>query len=78
MAKPGAGGLKKRVPLLLAAVAIASSILALLVAELRVGQALERRMYDSGFRLRGPLERPTDVVIVAIDTDSEQAIGRYP
>jgi adenylate cyclase len=65
-------------PLLLSAVAVVAAVLALLFAELRVGSALERRSYDSWFRLRGPLERPTDIVIVAIDVESEQSLGRYP
>jgi hypothetical protein len=70
--------MKPRVPLLLAVVATFAAALALLAAELRVGSALERRAYDSWFRLRGPLERSGDVVIVAIDVDSEQSLGRYP
>ena len=70
--------MKRHVPLLLAVVAVVASAVALLFAELRVGSALERRSYDSWFRLRGPLERPTEIVIVAIDVESEQSLGRYP
>ena len=63
---------------LLAAVALLAPLLALAVAEARVGRALERRVYDGWFTLRGPLPRPADVVVVAIDTDSEASLGRYP
>ncbi|HEX8319182.1 adenylate/guanylate cyclase domain-containing protein [Longimicrobium sp.] len=70
--------LPQRRTLLLAAVALLAPLLALAVAEARVGRALERRVYDSWFTMRGTLPRPADVVIVAIDTDSEASLGRYP
>jgi adenylate cyclase len=63
---------------LLAAVALLAPLLALAVAEARVGRALERRVYDGWFTMRGTLPRPADVVVVAIDTDSEASLGRYP
>jgi adenylate cyclase len=63
---------------LLAGVALVAPLLALGVAEARVGRALERRVYDGWFTLRGPLPRPDGVVVVAIDTDSEASLGRYP
>lgn len=63
---------------LLAAVALLAPLLALAVAEARVGRALERRVYDGWFTLRGTLPRPDGVVVVAIDTDSEASLGRYP
>jgi len=63
---------------LLAAVALLAPLMALAVAEARVGRALERRVYDGWFTLRGPLPRPDGVVVVAIDTDSEASLGRYP
>lgn len=53
-------------------------MLALAFAEARVGRALERRVYDGWFTLRGDLPRPSEVVVVAIDTDSEASLGRYP
>lgn len=64
--------------MLLALVAVLAPLLALAVAEARVGRALERRVYDGWFTLRGPLPRADDVVVVAIDTDSEASLGRYP
>ena len=68
----------RRRTLLLAAVALLAPLLALAVAEARVGRALERRVYDGWFTLRGTLPPPRDVVVVAIDTDSEASLGRYP
>jgi adenylate cyclase len=68
----------RRRTLLLAAVALLAPLLALAVAEARVGRALERRVYDGWFTLRGTLPRPEGVVVVAIDTDSEASLGRYP
>lgn len=68
----------KRRTLLLAAVGVLAPLLALAVAEARVGRALERRVYDGWFTLRGSLPRPDGVVVVAIDTDSEASLGRYP
>jgi adenylate cyclase len=59
-------------------VALLAPLLALAVAEARVGRALERRVYDGWFTLRGSLPRPAEVVVVAIDTDSEASLGRYP
>jgi adenylate cyclase len=64
--------------LLFLGVAVAASMLAVLVAEARVGRALERRLYDGWLTIRGPLPRPADVVVVAIDVDSEESLGRYP
>jgi len=69
---------KQRTTLLLLGVAIVAPLLALLIGEARVGRALERRVYDSWFTLRGPLPRPSDVVLVTIDVDSEESLGRYP
>jgi adenylate cyclase len=68
----------KRRTLLLAGVAVLAPLLALTFAETRVGRALERRIYDGWFTVRGPLARPTEVAVVAIDLDSEQSLGRYP
>src|SRR5688572_16295753 len=68
----------RRRALLLAAVALLAPLLALAAAEARVGRALERRVYDGWFTLRGTLPRPDGVVVVAIDTDSEASLGRYP
>lgn len=70
--------MKHRVGLLLAGVALLAPALALITAETRVGRTLERRAYDGWFTLRGGLPKPAQVVIVAIDTDSEQSLGRYP
>jgi len=63
---------------LLVAVALLAPLMAILFAESRVGRALERRVYDDWFTLRGPLPRPAEVVVVAIDLDSEASLGRYP
>jgi len=60
------------------AVAVLAPLLALAFAEARVGRALERRVYDGWFTLRGPLARPPGVAVVAIDLDSEASLGRYP
>jgi CHASE2 domain-containing sensor protein len=59
-------------------VALLAPTLALITAETRVGRTLERRAYDGWFTLRGELPRSSEVVQVAIDTDSEQSLGRYP
>jgi adenylate cyclase len=69
---------KHRVWPLLAGVALLAPALAILTSETRVGRTLERRAYDGWFTLRGALPRSSDVVLVAIDTDSEQSLGRYP
>jgi adenylate cyclase len=63
---------------MLALVAFVAPLFALLVSELRVGRALERRAYDSWFTIRGELPRPSEVVVVAIDLESEESLGRYP
>lgn len=63
---------------LFAAVAVLAPLLAIVFAEARVGRAIERRVYDGWFTLRGPLPRPKHVVVVAIDLDSEASLGRYP
>jgi adenylate cyclase len=67
-----------RARLMLALVAFVAPLLALIVSEVRVGRALERRAYDSWFTIRGELPRPDDVVVVAIDLPSEESLGRYP
>ncbi|HEU0012927.1 MAG TPA: CHASE2 domain-containing protein, partial [Longimicrobium sp.] len=69
---------RRRRARLLAAVVLLAPLLALVVGEARVGRALERRVYDGWFTLRGTLPRPGNVVVVAIDTDSEASLGRYP
>ncbi len=69
---------RRRLFVLLALVALVAPLLALAVGEARVGRALERRIYDGWFTLRGSLPRPESVVIVAIDLDSEESLGRYP
>lgn len=68
----------KRRTALLVGVALLAPLVALLFAETRVARALEKRVYDGWFTLRGQLPRPREVVVVAIDTDSEQSLGRYP
>jgi adenylate cyclase len=62
----------------LALIGMLAPVLALLLAEARVGRALERRAYDGWVTLRGSLPPPEGVVVVAIDTDSEGSLGRYP
>lgn len=76
--RPQRLGPRRRRTRLLAAVALLAPLLALIVAEARVGRVLERRVYDGWFTLRGSLPRPEGVVVVAIDTDSEASLGRYP
>jgi len=77
-------GVKFRVPAfsrrttLLAAVSVLAPLVALGFAETRVGRQLERRLYDGWFTLRGPLPRPAEIAVVAIDLDSETSLGRYP
>ncbi|MFL5542750.1 MAG: CHASE2 domain-containing protein, partial [Longimicrobiaceae bacterium] len=68
----------ERRTVLLAGVALLAPLLAIVFTEARVGRTLERRVYDGWFTLRGPLPRPPGVVVVAIDLDSEQSLGRYP
>ncbi|HET7231648.1 MAG TPA: CHASE2 domain-containing protein, partial [Longimicrobium sp.] len=63
---------------LLVGVALLAPLMGLVFAESRVGRALERRVYDGWFTLRGALPRPDGVVVVAIDLDSEASLGRYP
>jgi adenylate cyclase len=70
--------LPRRLTALLACVALLAPLLALVFAEARVGRTLERRVYDGWFTLRGTQPRPPEVVLVAIDTDSEASLGRYP
>ena len=70
--------MRRRVVLLLTAVALLAPALAIAIGEARGGRALERRLYDSWFTIRGTLPRPQDVVVVAIDLDSEESLGRYP
>ena len=70
--------MKRKVVLLLALLAVLAPALAILIGGSRPGRALERRAYDSWFRLRGPLGRPDSVVVVAIDLVSEDALGHYP
>jgi adenylate cyclase len=69
---------KRRLLRLLGIVAFVAPALALLLAATPVGQVLERRMYDTWFRMRGPLEKPSELVLVTIDVDSEESLGRYP
>ncbi len=68
----------RRVFLVLALVGVLAPLLAILVGILPVGETLERRVYDGWFRRRGPLPKPVDVVVVAIDVESEESLGRYP
>jgi adenylate cyclase len=59
-------------------VGLVAPALALVVAETPFGRGVERKLYDGWFGVRGTLPKPDDVVIVAIDLDSEESIGRYP
>lgn len=70
--------MRRRVVLMLAAVALFAPTLALVIGEMRAGRALERRVYDGWFTIRGPLPAPDSVVVVAIDLASEESLGRYP
>ncbi len=72
------GDQRKRLFLLLLSVAIFAPLLAIGVTEARVGQVLERRIYDQWFALRGPLPISEEVVVVSIDLDAEAALGRWP
>jgi adenylate cyclase len=63
---------------LLAVVALLAPIAAILFGVLSLGQTAERVFYDRWFNRRGPLPKPDDIVIVKIDNDSEQSLGRYP
>ena len=78
MARVGRGSPLRRRAMLFAAVAVLAPLLAIGFAQTRVGRAIERRVYDGWFTLRGPLPRPRHVVVVAIDLDSEASLGRYP
>jgi adenylate cyclase len=59
-------------------VGLLAPALAIGIGVSRPGQTLERRVYDYWFVRRGQLPRPENVVLVAIDLDSEQSLGRYP
>jgi adenylate cyclase len=74
---PRTPALRRRTALLVM-VAVLAPLIAILFAEARVGRLLERRAYDGWFTLRGALPRPPEVVVVAIDLDSEHSLGRYP
>ena len=69
---------RRRTFFFLAVVAVLAPALAVVIGEARVGRALERRLYDGWFTARGSLPRPENVVVVAIDVDSEESLGRYP
>jgi adenylate cyclase len=68
----------KKVVLLLALVALLAPVLAIVIGETRAGRTVERRFYDNWFGIRGRLETPDSVVLVAIDVPSEESLGRYP
>lgn len=63
---------------MLLGVAILVPLLSIVLAESRFGRQLERSIYDTWFTIRGELPQPDEMVIVAIDVDSEQSLGRYP
>jgi adenylate cyclase len=68
-----------RLLLLLGIVAVVAPTVAVVVGEgTRAGRNLERRVYDGWFSIRGPLPRPDDVVVVAIDETSEEDLGGWP
>jgi adenylate cyclase len=57
---------------------VAPTVAAGIGAGTRTGMALERQVYDGWFVLRGPLPRPADVVVVAIDETSEADLDGWP
>jgi len=63
---------------MLLGVAILVPLLSLIFAESRFGRQLEKSIYDTWFTIRGELPQPEELVIVAIDVESEQSLGRYP
>lgn len=73
-----AGTGKGRTVLLLALVAILAPGLAIVIGEIGLGKTLERRVYDLWFEVRDPRPAPDEIVVVTIDEDSEDALGRWP
>jgi adenylate cyclase len=68
-----------RLAILLTLVAVVAPTVAVGIgAGTRAGMALERQVYDGWFALRGPLPRPADVVVVAIDETSEEDLDGWP
>jgi adenylate cyclase len=68
-----------RLAVLLALVAVVAPTVAVVIgAGTRTGMALERQVYDGWFGLRGPLPRPAEVVVVAIDETSEEDLDGWP
>ncbi len=64
----------KRLPYLIGiAVVVAAAHTALFLSSW--GEALELRFFDLWFNLRGPVAPPANIVVVAMDEDSYQAIG---
>ena len=60
-------------------VAIVVPLLSFLFALTPFGQQIEKDAYDKWFAYRGELDVPSEIVVVAIDTESEQALNeRYP
>ncbi len=69
---------ERRVHLTLAGVAFLVSIITIFWSLLPLGRRLENTAYDTWFNLRGTVERPEELVLIAIDVESEESLGRYP
>ncbi len=63
---------------ILIGVAIIIPLLSLFFSVTPFGSGLEKRTYDLWFLNRGSREKPSDIVVVEIDVDTEQSLGRYP
>jgi len=74
----GSSKQERRVRLTLAGVAFLVSLVTIIWSVLPVGRRLENAAYDTWFNLRGTIERPEEIVLVAIDIESEESLGRYP
>ena len=68
-----------RLTLLLGLVAVVAPALAMAFGGgTTMGRSLDNQVYDLWFTVRGPLPRPDDVVVVAIDETSEEDLDGWP
>lgn len=68
----------RRVRHILLGVAILTPVLVLIISLTPLGKHLDNALYDLWFNRRGELAVPEQIVVVAIDLESEESLGRYP
>jgi len=74
----GSSKQERRVRFTLAGVAFLVTVITVFWSVLPLGKRLENAAYDTWFNLRGTIERPEEIFLVAIDLESEESLGRYP